>query len=444
MMEQAAAPPSHHKFICAGVGCKYSSENWHIMAHHMKSCAAAQSRPKSMRNINKCANKGYVKVKRDTFRCAGNPSGGCTFTCNDKKEILTHMDRCKAAIGKPRKLKWCKNKPDEDTTNPNKARPLDSLNNMKHANKTNPILPQTRGFLISYNEDLFHHLQGADATSFSTEIIDLLNNYADKYYRNGGEKSCQFTQRLCELPPVFIETDLPDPAVLVDALYSELIDYEEEVDCIAASSHIKLLSSCTQFTPVHMTCLNTVEEIMRNLKQVITPVFIQQATPKPLTYRLLIKGKQLGHVVMARMRKELIEFISSSNVAHTEISSKHKDHKTFMYERRKNEGIPDVEMLVHACVGNKSTIGLLTNHKKFKQYDFKRVFEDYKKRTTSIRLREDVERTFTVEEAVDVESDLTTNSGDTECIQDSENYENPEFGEAHLEMPDNTEKVFFF
>jgi len=467
MMEQSvppeqSAPPPHHKFRCAGVGsggCTYTSEKWGVMARHMKGCTAAQSEPVKMRNINKCKMEGYVKMKRDTFRCAGNPSGGCTFTCNDKKEILTHMDKCKAAIGKPRKLKCCLNKYDEGNgkrkqsddgsaeQDPKKPRPLDSLNSMKKANKTNPILPQTRGFLISYNEDLFHSSHGADTTSFSTGVIDLLNKYADKYYRNSGENLCQFTHRLCDLPPVFIETDMPDPAVLVDALYNELINTEEAVDCVAASSHMKFLSSWTKFTPVHMTCVNTVDEIMRNLKHVITPVFFQQPTPTPLTYRLLIKGKQLGHVVMARMRTEVIDFISSSDVAHTEISSKHKDHKTFIYERRDGEGVPDVEMLVHACVGNKSTIGLLMNHKKNKRYNFKSVLENYKKRTASIRLHKDVEKTFTTEEVLDGDnqgSDVTTNSGETGCIPDPENHKNPGFGEADLEMPENTEKVFFF
>merc|ERR1712168_124355 len=117
MMEQAAPAPSHHKFRCAGFekgGCAHTSEKWGTMTQHMSGCSAAQSTTLKMRKLNNCMIKGYVKVKRDTYRCAGNPEGGCTFTCNDKKEIQTHMDRCKAAIGKPRKLKWCLNKDGND------------------------------------------------------------------------------------------------------------------------------------------------------------------------------------------------------------------------------------------------------------------------------------------------------------------------------------------
>jgi len=158
---------------------------------------------------------------------------------------------------------------------------------MREANKTNPILMGKQGFSITYGAAEYK-LENP-TKSFGAEAVDLLNQYADKIYRTEG-KTCYFTHRLSDLPPVFIETDVPDPSVIVDAIFEDLLVPVEQ----RLVKDVEKTVSWSTFVPVHKTCLNKPKIMLQTAKEVMRPVFLEQPDPKPLNYMLTMRCKQVG------------------------------------------------------------------------------------------------------------------------------------------------------
>jgi len=212
----------------------------------------------------------------------------------------------------------------------------------EEANRTNPILPQTQGFLITYNRLTF-----ARTKKFGTLAIDLLNHYADKVYRTE-EKSCYFKQRSSDLPPVFIETDIADPSILVDAIYTDLLAPADR-----RCEDVKTAVGWSRFMPVNMTCTTDDDDMMNRVKEVVKPVFVEQPTANVLKYKITIKGKIIGKARIKKLREGVTSYLTSS-VEHVQDSN------------------PDVEIWIH-IMGQICCISLMKNAVKFKDYKIPRI-----------------------------------------------------------------------
>merc|ERR1719427_1827381 len=77
------------------------------------------------------------------------------------------------------------------------------------------------------------------------------------------------------------------------------------------------VATWSRFAPVHMTCSYTSDVILKTAKELLKPVFIDQATPKALDYKITI-SKILGKAVIAGIQQELGRYLRSANVGHKE------------------------------------------------------------------------------------------------------------------------------
>ena len=80
-----------------------------------------------------------------------------------------------------------------------------------------PILPNQRGFLLCYNTNRARGKYVLDA-------LQVLNEHADKLYRSNG-KGCYIEEKRLMNPknsPIFIESDIDDPTLLADAIFTDL------------------------------------------------------------------------------------------------------------------------------------------------------------------------------------------------------------------------------
>merc|ERR550534_3597163 len=102
-----------------------------------------------------------------------------------------------------------------------------------------------------------------------------------------------------------------------------------------------------------MTCLSRASDILSNLKDLIRPIFLQQAVPEARTYRLMIKGKHIGYADLRKLQEDFLAFVQSGSVAHVEASSNNKDTEAFLYAWGTCAETPDLQILIHVCIGNK-------------------------------------------------------------------------------------------
>jgi len=226
--------------------------------------------------------------------------------------------------------------------NPPKHRPI------KQAGKTNPILHGKQGFSITYNPKEYNQINPSQ--SFGAEVVDILNQYADKVFRSES-KSCYFTQKLTDLPPVFIETDIPDPSIIVDAIFEDLLLPCEERQVVDSEKTV----CWSNFYPVQKTCLYEPEVMLKAAKDVLRPVFIEQPLPQHLSYKIIFKCKIIGKVAIKSMEEELDKFLSSSRI------------KPCLPNME-----PDVK-LVLCVMGNCCLISLLTQGKRFGDYNVSKM-----------------------------------------------------------------------
>jgi len=159
-----------------------------------------------------------------------------------------------------------------------------------------PILPNTKGFLISFTE-------GRHYCAILEGALQLLNEYADKLYRTDG-KTCHFEHKLTNDPgcsPIFIETDMEDPAVFANAILE---------DMKTPSFDLKKVEHWSRFVPVNVTCNAGSEEIVQKAKDVLQPLFQNaEVTDIPNVNQVInikrLKIKSSG-VVKADLKKYLL------------------------------------------------------------------------------------------------------------------------------------------
>jgi len=160
-----------------------------------------------------------------------------------------------------------------------------------------PILPNTKGFLISFGDTRQY-------CKIVEDSLRLLNEYANKLYRSDG-KTCYFEHKLANkpgYPPIFIETDMENPAVLVDAILEDLntpsFDFKDmDFKC------------WSRFVPVNVTCNAIAEEIIEKAKDILQPLFQNpEETKIPRVEQMInikrLKIESLG-VVQAELKKYL-------------------------------------------------------------------------------------------------------------------------------------------
>jgi len=165
-----------------------------------------------------------------------------------------------------------------------------------------PIQANSKGFLITYD--------GGTADQHPARIaeaISIFNTYADKVHQSEDGKQCFFKHKLVGQPhssPIFIETDMSNPSVLVDSIYADLQTVNPSETCIeAVKKWIRVL-------PVDTTCAAEHDDILQSVRNLVEPlladssgsrsfkVVVQEATSR----RKMNKG---GNMLFLKISKYL-------------------------------------------------------------------------------------------------------------------------------------------
>lgn len=127
-----------------------------------------------------------------------------------------------------------------------------------------PIQANSKGFLITYYGGPYDQHPARIA-----EAISIFNTYADKVHQSEDGKQCFFKHKLVGQPhssPIFIETDMSNPSVLVDSIYADLQTVNPSETCIeAVKKWIRVL-------PVDTTCAAEHDDILQSVRNLVEPL----------------------------------------------------------------------------------------------------------------------------------------------------------------------------
>jgi len=142
-----------------------------------------------------------------------------------------------------------------------------------------------RGFLVMY--DGRHNNFNHDA--LVRDAISVLDKYADKLYRTP-VGTCTMMERLvgdANASPIFIACEMPDPSVLTEAIYTDLMSpYQcDEYD---------KLKQFTKIFPVHVSTLNA-DDIVQTAKDLMEPV-LEDGSVKTMRIEIKNKDKWCRHI----------------------------------------------------------------------------------------------------------------------------------------------------
>ena len=133
-----------------------------------------------------------------------------------------------------------------------------------------PLATGMRGFHILCKQGLCKFL-GRD--KIAEEAIEVFRKYLAQI-APGTEHTTSFKRKLmtgCENGTyVFIETDMEDMSKLSDAMYEDMISQN-------CSDHLNAYKCWVKFCPVHKTCSSDVDDIKRNLIELMEPIFQEHA-----------------------------------------------------------------------------------------------------------------------------------------------------------------------
>jgi len=130
-----------------------------------------------------------------------------------------------------------------------------------------PIQKNSKGFLIMYDG-------GSPAPDRHpariAEAISIFNTYAAKVpQKEDDHKQCSFKHKLVGDPhssPIFIETDMSNPSVLVDSIYADLQSVNLSETCIeGVKKWIRVL-------PVDTTCAVEHDDILLSVRNLVEPL----------------------------------------------------------------------------------------------------------------------------------------------------------------------------
>jgi len=217
-----------------------------------------------------------------------------------------------------------------------------------------------QGFIFTYNKQEFRKQN----KWFAEEAINLLNQYVEKIHE-ADDKSYTFAQRQSGNPPLFIETDHPDPALLVDAIFRDFLtppDQRIYPDVEEAATWYILI-------PVQVVCANKIDDIVKAGKELLKPILVEQTSPKSKKYNIKIH-RNCFEEVHAKFKEEIASYVSSSTVVHIE-----------------DKESSDIELQV-STTGGMCCMSLLTNNEEFRGYSFTKIVNHRAKLARMERKRE--------------------------------------------------------
>lgn len=211
-----------------------------------------------------------------------------------------------------------------------------------------------------------------------TEVYSILNEYADRLYgpediistkddEEEGEENLEdalqkevsdiktanskgAVRRFQNLPTkgknvIFISTTLEDPTFLLNEIYNDLI-----------TTQIKKTKYCLRFLPVIATCYAKTDEIIKTVKQIIEPIFVEQEEHEVKKFCVVWKTRCNNAVKRDDVLPPILDFIFSK-----------VEHKT-------DYNNPEIAVNIDV-IGNTCCIGLLHNFVKFRKYNIDMVVE---------------------------------------------------------------------
>jgi len=245
--------------------------------------------------------------------------------------------------------------------------------NGKKSRRSNELKPGCQGFLITCNNGEINSRKAL------LEAYSILNEYADIKYgpekpikemgedddgednledalkkevsgikdSNAKGASRRFQRLASKIKNVFfIQTDLEDPADLLDNIFSDLI-----------STQIRKTKFCLRFLPVIRTCYAKDENIIKSVKEIVKPIFVEQEKRELIRFCITWKVTCNNTIKRDDVLPELVTYIYSE-----------AEHITDYVD-------PDVVINIHV-IGNVCCIGLLRNYLRFKKYNIDSIVQN--------------------------------------------------------------------
>jgi len=230
------------------------------------------------------------------------------------------------------------------------------------------LRPGCKGYLITFNGDRF----SKEAT---LEAYRILNEYADQMY--GPEKEeikdeehdedinledalqkevseikdanakgtvRRFQRLQCKFKNiVFIESQLPDPSELLDKILADVL-----------LTQVRKTKRILRFLPVVRTCHASTEEILKNVKEICRPIFVEQTDQsqpeKLIRFCFVWKVSCNSSLNRDDVLPELVRYVNSE-----------REHPTDYVN-------PEIAVNMHS-VGKFCFISVLKNFLKFNKYN---------------------------------------------------------------------------